>query len=148
MPTEDANSSGHLVLSHFWTCKCSNVETTSPVLVFFADFWVSNIPRYFCFLLDLHRIMSGFHGAFSTGVTCQQGTLILPYTWFRSLFGTCLCSNSWDQIPQTYHVLTQLSTLNTPWCFFDFALATFSDHTLNFRWAVTWLVLFSVMERL
>ena len=27
MPTEDAYSSGHLVLSHFGTCKCSNVET-------------------------------------------------------------------------------------------------------------------------
>ena len=27
MPTEDANSSGHLVLSHFVTCMCSNVET-------------------------------------------------------------------------------------------------------------------------
>ena len=26
MPTEDAYSSGHLVLSYFWTCKCSNVE--------------------------------------------------------------------------------------------------------------------------
>ena len=27
MPTEDAFSSGHLVLSHFGTCKCTNVET-------------------------------------------------------------------------------------------------------------------------
>ena len=27
MPTEDAYSSGHLVLSHFGTCICSNVET-------------------------------------------------------------------------------------------------------------------------
>ena len=26
-PTEDAYSSGHLVLSHFGTCICSNVET-------------------------------------------------------------------------------------------------------------------------
>ena len=29
-------------------------------------------------------IMSGFHGAFATGVACQQGTLTLPDTWFRS----------------------------------------------------------------
>ena len=28
-------------------------------------------------------IMSGFHGAFATGVACQQGTLTLPDTWFR-----------------------------------------------------------------
>ena len=27
MPTGDANASGHLVLSHFGTCMCSNVET-------------------------------------------------------------------------------------------------------------------------
>ena len=27
MPTEDAYSSGHLVLSHFGTCMCSNVKT-------------------------------------------------------------------------------------------------------------------------
>ena len=32
---------------------------------------------------DLHRIMSGFHGAFATGVASQQGTLTLPDTWFR-----------------------------------------------------------------
>ena len=40
--------------------------------------------------LDLHRIMSGFHGAFATIVSCQQFTL--PDTWFRHLFGTYLCS--------------------------------------------------------
>ena len=27
--------------------------------------------------------MSSFHGAFATGVACQQGTLTLPDTWFR-----------------------------------------------------------------
>ena len=36
--------------------------------------------------LYLHRIMSGFDGAFSNGVTCQQETLTLPDTWFRPLF--------------------------------------------------------------
>ena len=35
---------------------------------------------------DLHRITSGFHGAFATGVACQQGTLTLPDTWFRNPF--------------------------------------------------------------
>ena len=33
--------------------------------------------------LDLHRIMSGFHWAFATGVASQQGRLTLPDTWFR-----------------------------------------------------------------
>ena len=36
--------------------------------------------------LDLHRIMSGFYGAFATGVASQQGTLTLPDTWFRPQF--------------------------------------------------------------
>ena len=27
--------------------------------------------------------MSGFHGAFATGVACQQGMLTFPDTWFR-----------------------------------------------------------------
>ena len=36
--------------------------------------------------LDLNRIMSGFHGAFTTGVACQQGTLTFPHTWFRPPF--------------------------------------------------------------
>ena len=37
---------------------------------------------------DLHRIMSGFHGAFATSVASQEGTLTLPDTWFRPpLFG-------------------------------------------------------------
>ena len=33
-------------------------------------------------------IMSAFHGAFATGVACQQGTLTLPDTWF--------CPPLWD----------------------------------------------------
>ena len=36
--------------------------------------------------LDLHRITSGFHGAFQTGVACQQGTLTLPDIWYRPPF--------------------------------------------------------------
>ena len=36
--------------------------------------------------LDLHRIMSGLHGAYATGVASQQGTLTLPDTWFRPPF--------------------------------------------------------------
>ena len=32
---------------------------------------------------DLHRITSGFHGAFAKVVAYQQGTLTLPDTWFR-----------------------------------------------------------------
>ena len=51
MPTEDVYSSGHLVLSHFGTPMCSNVDTIFPKLVLFQDFWVSDIPRYLYFTL-------------------------------------------------------------------------------------------------
>ena len=34
--------------------------------------------------------MNGFHGAFATGVACQQGTLTLPDTWFRPPLGDLL----------------------------------------------------------
>ena len=34
----------------------------------------------------LHRIVSGFHGAFATGVASQKGTLTLLDTWFRPPF--------------------------------------------------------------
>ena len=37
-------------------------------------------------------------------------------------FGTCQCSNCWDQIPRTCHVFTRLFTSNTPWYFLDFTL--------------------------
>ena len=36
-----------------------------------------------CTISHLHRITSGFHGAFAMGVAYQQGTLTLPDTWFR-----------------------------------------------------------------
>ena len=52
IPKEDAYSSGHLVLFHFGTCMCSNVEANlSPELVLFPDVWISNTPRYFSFAL-------------------------------------------------------------------------------------------------
>ena len=110
MPTEDAYSSGHLVLSHFGTCMCSNVETNlswtclvsgllnfeHPSVLLFclwpltnSDFPTDQTFHQFHGLyteFDLHRIMSGFHGAFATGVASQQETLTLPDTWFRPPF--------------------------------------------------------------
>ena len=41
---------------------------------------------------DLHRIMSGFHGASATGVTYQQGTLTPLDICFRSLYGGLACA--------------------------------------------------------
>ena len=43
-------------------------------------------------------------------------------------FGTCLCSNCWDQISRTCHVFTRLFTLNTPWYFLDFPSVELHGH--------------------
>ena len=79
--------------------------------------------------LDFHRIMSGFHGAFATGVGSQQERL--PFRTPGSVppppFGTCLCSNCWDQISRLFHFFTRLFTLNTPRYFLDFALLDISS---------------------
>ena len=89
--------------------------------------WLPNQLDFPPILWHLYRawpspIMSGFHGAFATGVAYmyQQGTLTLPDTWFRPPFWTCLYSNCWDQIPRTCHVFNRLFTSNTPWYFVDF----------------------------
>ena len=66
-------------------------------------------------------IMSGFHGAFATGLACQQGTLTLPDTWFRSPLWDLLASSCCDQIPRTCHVFTRPFNSNSPWYFLDFA---------------------------
>ena len=38
------------------------------------------------------------------------------------LFGTCLCSNCWDQVPRPCHFFTRLFTLITLWYFLEFCL--------------------------
>ena len=71
MPTEDAYSSGHLVLSHFGTCMCSNVETNlswtclvsgllnfehpSVLLFCFTHFWMYGVLCYLfaCFIYSV-----------------------------------------------------------------------------------------------
>ena len=115
MPTEDAYSSGHLVLSHIGTCMCSNVETNlswtclvsgplnfehPSVLLFCSVNWpyTMTTPYWSDFVPNstFYRILNGFHRTFATVVACRQGTLTPPDTWSRP-FGTCLCSTCWDQ---------------------------------------------------
>ena len=55
--------------------------------------------------------MSGFHGAFATGVACQQGTLTLPDTWFRPPF--------WDLL---MHQLLRPNSSNLPCLYSTFHL--------------------------
>ena len=54
-------------------------------------------------------IMSGFHGAFATGVASQQGTLTLPDTWFRPPF--------WDMLVRQF---LRQDTSNLPFLYLTF----------------------------
>ena len=51
MPTGDAYSSGHLVLSHFGTCKCSNVETNISWTCLVSGLFSFEHPSVLLFLL-------------------------------------------------------------------------------------------------
>ena len=80
MPTEDAYSSGHLVLSFLGLAFVLLVETSDPLyrldilpvcdIITGLNITESDIPR------DI-----GFHRASATGVACRQGTLTPPDTW-------------------------------------------------------------------
>ena len=48
--------------------------------------------------------MSGFHGAFATGVACQQETLTLPNTWFRPPFWGLACAPDSSNLPCLYSI--------------------------------------------
>ena len=50
----------------------------------------TSFPRLYTDLMTVPKLtfteLRGFHGAFTTGVACQQGALTLPDTWFRPPF--------------------------------------------------------------
>ena len=66
--------------------------------------------------------MSGFHGAFATGVASQQGTLTLPDTWFRPPF--------WDLLMLQLAPIVETKFLELAMSLLDFSpripLGTFS----------------------
>ena len=57
---------------------------------------------------DLHRIMSGFHVAFATGVACQQGTVTLQDTWLLPPFLGLAC----DPVVETRFLEFAMSLLH------------------------------------
>ena len=99
MPTGDAYSSGHLVLSLLGLAFVLLVET-SDILYRIDIILDCDIITGFNIITESDISPNiGFHGvsASATGVACQQGTLTPPPdTWSRPL-GTCICSTCWDQ---------------------------------------------------
>ena len=81
--------------------------------------------------LDLHRIMSGFHGAFATGVASQQGTLTLPDTWFRPIFWELLLLQLLRPDSSNLPCLYSTFHLEYPLYFLDFAFNKYRDDQLG-----------------
>ena len=84
--------------------------------------------------LDLHRIMSGFHGAFALGVASQQGTLTLPDTWFRPPFWDLLMLQLLRPNSSNLPCLYSTFHLEYPWYFLDFALLVY--YTIPFGFSL------------
>ena len=68
--------------------------------------------------------LRGFHGAFATGVACQQGALTLPDTWFRPPFWDLLMlqllrpnSSNLPCLYSTFHL--EYSLVLSRFCFDD-----------------------------
>ena len=75
-----------LPYSAIWSLPLTNVKWHSDPWTTVTSQPIRLSTKHLYTELDLHRIMSGFHGAFAAGVACQQGTLTLPDTWFRPSF--------------------------------------------------------------
>ena len=90
--------------------------------------------------LDLHRIMSGFHGAFATGVASQQGTLTLPDTWFRPPF--------WDLLmlqllrPNSSNLPCLCSTFHLEYPLVLSRFYSLSLSNLLYKYKYTWNVIY------
>ena len=80
MPTEDAYSSGHLVLSLLGLAFLLLVET-SDILYRLDIILVCDLPGLDIITESDISPNIGFHRASATGVACQQGTLTPPDTW-------------------------------------------------------------------
>ena len=99
-----------LVLSHFWTCVCSNVETNLSWTCLVSGLLSFEHPSVllFCFLPDCE--------SFVTVVACQQRTLTFPDTWPCPSLDLVYMFLCWDQsLPnmsclRTFEFQTSLDT--------------------------------------
>ena len=80
------------------------------------DFPLISWPWYWAWLSPNYE---WFPWSICNGCAMPAGNAYLSgYLVPSTLFGTCLCSYCWNQIPGTCHVFTQIFTLNT-WYFLD-----------------------------
>ena len=120
MPTEDAYSSGHLVLSQLGFANVLLLRplilnhTIHPFMTLFPDLTFTD------FDITEYR----FPGAFATGVACRQGTLTPPDTWSCPTLGLA-CVLMSRPISPVLVLSLDFWISNTP-RYFSFALSTIS----------------------
>ena len=96
MPTGDARSSGHLVLSHFGTCMCSNVETNlswtclvsgllnfehPSVLLFCLLFWINYLSVTWYPTCGAYIFKDFAKASYTTYLYSCKGLIINVYTY-------------------------------------------------------------------
>ena len=114
MPTGDAYSSGHLVLSHCGTCMCSNVEINlswtclvSGLLnfehpsIFLFSFYRSVVAmviklRNFVKIMDVCYIF-----ILMKQISRKKYTILFKYTYSATIFSLLLCFNIHTGISQS-----------------------------------------------
>ena len=96
MPTEDAYSSGHLVLSHFGTCMCCNVETNLS--------WACLVSGPLSFEHPSVLLLCPVH---SNIIVCQKyiGTSIQVGCATRSLYASSGPCRLWEDLDNARHIV-------------------------------------------
>ena len=93
MPTEDAYSSGHLVLSQFGTCKCSNVETNISWTCLVSGVLSFEHPSVLLFLLVFHCDINFAYACILTYNWSLDLLVNYPYTLLNFIEHVWLTNN-------------------------------------------------------
>ena len=138
MPTEDAYSSGHLVLSFSGLAFVRLVETS--VTLYRLDIIPVFITEHDIFTESDILPDIGFHRASATGVACRQGTLTPPDTWSCPTLGLACVLMSRPISPELV-LSPDFWISNTP-RYFSFAFALFAVAEGWLLLDIGWFVLF------
>ena len=105
MSTEYAYSFGHLVLSHFGTCKCSNVETNLSCTCLVSGLLSFEHPSVLQFCFVLFRFVS----------ICFVSICFVLFRYVSFRFVSCLFRFAFYRDPISGRSLPSLRVLPTKW---------------------------------
>ena len=153
MPTEDAYSSRRLVMSHFGTCICSNVETNLSWTCIVSGLLIFEHPSVllFCFNKGLYSVNSGsVHAHYKSWMSSYRGipflilhvnclwhtsckyTNLKPITlleWNRQIWGNTLISLCAEHIKVT----NQRHEKKNHYSIFGEAIKSLNSLTMSFQ---------------